>query len=155
VPRPGARRGARPPHPTNRTTSVRALPIDVFQKLGKRPHRSVSIPDSCGGAGSSRVTAEEPRTGSAEVLTTGTGGGDVGVTIRTGPGVLAALLRRSSTRTRGRGMAIVQNGEKRGDSRANRRSPFDLWKCLRDLKEDPVNNVTKAKTVVPSLVGFC
>jgi hypothetical protein len=26
VPRPGARSGARPPHPTNRTTSVRALP---------------------------------------------------------------------------------------------------------------------------------
>ena len=26
MPRPGARSGARPPHPTNRTTSVRALP---------------------------------------------------------------------------------------------------------------------------------
>jgi hypothetical protein len=87
--------------------------------------------NGCGGVGSSRVTAQEPGTGSAKVLTTGTGGSDDGVTIRTGPGVLAALLRRSSIRTRGRGMAIVQNGERRGDSRAERRSPFDLWEMFK------------------------
>ena len=84
--------------------------------------------NGCGGVGSSRVTAQEPGTGSAKVLTTGTGGSDDGVTIRIGPGVPAALLRRSSIRTRGRD--IVQNGERRGDSRAERRSPFDLWEMF-------------------------
>ena len=46
MPRPGARRcGARPPHPTNRTTSVRALPIvKIEMGTGRRAGDVYSTP---------------------------------------------------------------------------------------------------------------